>query len=805
LFLTTAVGDAKATLLGDPYTILTGTNDGSGLAGYTTLTVVAAASGTFSFNWTFNTLDAANYECAGYLIGFGTPGAECSGFGFVGNGFTEFAGANGEYGSVSAFVAAGQEIGFEVGSFDNTGSPGVLTITNFTGPGPVQDYDLHAFVLQNVGGLIPNGFVTQPAAPSAPEPGSLAMLLLGAAAATRLTRYLKNKQLPPRIMLLVAAGGMGAAWMSGPVFAQTAYSGSNVTGQLTFLYSVNLTAQAQQAPAGAQILDASAPSNPEVVKSNPLLRHPASGANKLMGSIGAVAATPSLTVKNASGVFGFNGLSQADQRLANGGNQVTIEPPNQSIAVANGFVLEGVNDAVQIFSTSSGSSVLPVVLSSNQVFGLSPTYVYSTGISGVYLTDMRVFYDSLINRWFIIQRAQDENSAGTNLSSSHLYIAVSQTGDPTGSYNIYLLNTTNPTHSGCPCLDDYPNIGADQYGLHIAWNEYNITNPNFPYFVDVAILSISKASLASGSPSPTAYELFVPQGVGFGFALQPATTPPGAANYVAQGGIEYFASTIGDEGNQLAIWAMTGTSTLGTSNPSPVLYMTVVPTISYLLYGSVPQPNCATAVDQTKCETLAQQVGGNTEYLDGFDTRVQSLSYAGGRLYLTFQTGLYDQNANYLQGAIYAVISPTFRGTGLAAQVLNQGTLTVTGNHLLRPSLAVNAQGVGAIGVTLVGTNIGVGSCGLSPLGCYFPSAAYIPFQFNVVPSTIQIAAAGQFPEDGFTGYSFYGGDGIARWGDYNSAVVASDGSVWTTVQWIGNYPRTPYANWNSYVVQIKP
>ena len=142
-------------------------------------------------------------------------------------------------------------------------------------------------------------------------------------------------------------------------------------------------------------------------------------------------------------------------------------------------------------------------------------------------------------------------------------------------------------------------------------------------------------------------------------------------------------------------------------------------------------------------------------------------------------------------GGAYIVLSPTYRGGVLSAQILNQGYLVVNGNHLLRPAIAVNPQGTGAIAVTLVGS-----------AGNYYPSAAFIPFQTFSTPTTLQIAAPGAFPEDGFTGYPIGNGDGVARWGDYNTAVATSDGSIWMVVQYIGNYPRTTYANWNTYIIQ---
>jgi hypothetical protein len=723
--------------------ILTGTNDGSGLPGSTELTILSPSSGFFEFNYDFATLDTPGYEDAGYIIG---------------STFYQLANTNGESGSVMVSVLAGEEIGFEVASLDNTGTPGIFTISDFSGP-------------------------------SSPEPGSLAMLLFGVAAFINLRGYLRRKQLPSRIMVLVAAGGMGAAFMSAPAFAQT-YPGSVVTGQLAFTNVVNLTQQGMS-PSGAQTLGVDAPPAGGFLKANPLLQPPQPPAKKQLGAQQLAAAPPQgLSVVQASGVFGFNALSHLDQLDAYGGNQFNIEPPNQSIAVGNGYVLEGVNDAVQVFSTT-GSPALPMVLAANQVFGLPPAINRSTLVYGVYLTDMRVFYDTDINRWFVVMRSQDNTPQGQPESSSHLYMAVSQTGDPTANYNVYVMNTTHLGNPGCPCIDDYPQIGADAYGFHIAWNEYT---PSGQQFVDASILSLSKADLKTGQAFPTAYQTVLTFKTGYEFAIQPSTAPPGAANFVGNQGVEYFASTItgfsANGNNALGVWAMSNTESLTTSTPSPSLSLVTVPVLTY----TSPNSTILEATQPSGYAPLAANQASTIETLDSGDARVQSLSYAGAKLYVAFETKLADSNGATVVATEYAVLSPTFRNSVLAAQVLNQGYLLVNGNFLLRPSLAVNAQGAGAIAVTLVGS-----------AGDYYPSAAFIPFQTSVVPTTLQIAAPGALPEDGFTGYPVGGGNGVARWGDYNTAVASSDGSVWMTVQYIGNYPRAQYANWNTYVVQTQP
>jgi hypothetical protein len=102
--------------------ILTGSNDGSGIPGWTDLTIPAATNGVFQFAFTFSTLDLAHYEYAGYLIG---------------THFFPLADTDGYSGAVSVAVTSGQLIGFRAGSIDSQGGlPGELWVTDFVAPTP---------------------------------------------------------------------------------------------------------------------------------------------------------------------------------------------------------------------------------------------------------------------------------------------------------------------------------------------------------------------------------------------------------------------------------------------------------------------------------------------------------------------------------------------------------------------------------------------------------------------------------------------------------------------------------------------
>jgi hypothetical protein len=121
--------------------VLTGGNNGSGEPGTTDLLTTATGTGTVAFHYTYSALDFPGYDYAGYLVN---------------SAFTQLADTDGQSGNASFMVTAGQIFGFRVGTLDNTGEPGILTISNFSAP--------------SGGGAVP-------------EPGTAPIVFMGLAAA----------------------------------------------------------------------------------------------------------------------------------------------------------------------------------------------------------------------------------------------------------------------------------------------------------------------------------------------------------------------------------------------------------------------------------------------------------------------------------------------------------------------------------------------------------------------------------------------------------------------------------------------
>src|SRR5437660_4955257 len=277
----------------------------------------------------------------------------------------------------------------------------------------------------------------------------------------------------------------------------------------------------------------------------------------------------------------FNGLNFRQQRLANNGNQFSVEPPDQGLCAGNGFVMEAINDVLRVFDTSGNA--LTGVVDLNTFYGYAAAIVRPSTY-GPELTDPSCYYDPDTQRWFVVVLTLDRvgttsSFAGTN----HLDIAVSTTSSPLGSFNIYKLpvqddgtqGTPNHGCSGGPCLGDFPHIGADANGFYITTNEFSFFGPEFH---GSQIYALSKQALASGaaSVSVTQFDTAGPRPDGNpGFTVWPASTPASAYESGA-GGTEYFLSSVAifsttSTDSRLIIWALSNTQSLSTS---PALTLT---------------------------------------------------------------------------------------------------------------------------------------------------------------------------------------------------------------------------------------
>ena len=102
--------------------------------------------------------------------------------------------------------------------------------------------------------------------------------------------------------------------------------------------------------------------------------------------------------------------------------------------------------------------------------------------------------------------------SGAFTGRNYLDLAVSTSGDPTGSWDVYRIPGVNNGTEGAPdhgcgatfseCFADFPHIGVDRNGVYISTNEFPLFENGF---IGAQVYTISKAALVAGAPSIDTY------------------------------------------------------------------------------------------------------------------------------------------------------------------------------------------------------------------------------------------------------------------------------------------------------------
>ena len=528
----------------------------------------------------------------------------------------------------------------------------------------------------------------------------------------------------------------------------------------------------------------------------------------------------------------WDGLRFFDQRFANGGNQWSLEPPDQALCVSDQFVLESVNTVLRVYDKNGGA--LTGVVDLNTFYGY-PAAIRRTNppVYGPFITDPTCYFDPDVQRFFHVVLTLDVDPATNAFTGgSHLDLAVSNDADPRNGWKIYTIPTQNtgvpadtPSHPNCPCYGDYPHIGADKYGIYLTTNEFAFAGG----FNGAQIYALSKAQLAAGAANVNLV-LFDTSDVLFqgnpAFTAWPAVSPSGDYE-TGFGGVEYLMSSVAvfspsGNGNQIRVFALMNTSAID-SDPSQISLAQSAVHVS--LYGvppaaaqkSGPAPLGECLNDRSLdlggglfgCWRLLVNPPAPTEavpeLVDTNDSRMQQVFYTGGRLYGALDTPV-NMPGGRQAGIAYYVVRPYPQAGSLAATLENEGKFGVAGNSVTYPAIAALPDGRGIVSFTLIGAG-------------YHPSAAYIRFNASGINGNVRVAAAGTGPEDGFTGYVSLAGSNVARWGDYGAAALAN-GTFWMASEYIGqactlqqwlatgftcNGTRGALGNWYTRISAVAP
>jgi hypothetical protein len=556
--------------------------------------------------------------------------------------------------------------------------------------------------------------------------------------------------------------------------------------------------------------------------------------------------------ENPELAFSFDGMNHFDQRTANGGNQYSLEPPDQGLCAGNGYVVEAINSVLQVWDADGNP--LTGVQDLNTFFEYPAainraTYPAPNSI-GPNVIDPVCYYDPDNQRFIVAITTLHVDADGNYNGKNTIDVAVSNTEDPTGAWTVYYIPAQNdgtdgtPNH-GCtldgstpgPCFQDYPHVGADRWGVYITTNEYDLFGPSYNA---AQIFALSKAQLAA---HPSMIDMTLVENLNVdgspGFTVWPAISPAGQYATDKQGhGVEYFLSTIAGDGSEtgnptgtarrIGLWALTNTDSLDSGSPALGVTSRLINSATYVYPPKAEQEAGDTPLADCINDTTTPTIFGpgcwqlffvsepaehdEVEYaLDSNDTRMQQTWYTNGMLWGSADTAV-NVGGELKAGIVWFAVSPKINGAGkVEGQVKKQGYLALANNNLTYPAIAMGTNGKGAIAFTVVGED-------------HYPSAGYATIDSNGSVGPIHIAATGLGPSDGFTGYKAFGYF-RPRWGDYGAAVTDGE-SIWIASEYIGQtctyteyYPsppslagfgtcggtRTSLANWFTRISKLNP
>jgi hypothetical protein len=542
----------------------------------------------------------------------------------------------------------------------------------------------------------------------------------------------------------------------------------------------------------------------------------------------------------------FEGLNFFDQRFANNGNQFSVEPPDQGMCAGNGYVVESVNDVIQVFHSNGTAATGAIDL--NTFYGYPAAINRTTGVRGQFVTDPSCLYDPTTQRFINVVLTLEVKPSGTGagdyLGTNHIDIAVSNSSNPTGSWTIYRMPVQDDGTAGTPdhgcghdgtppayrtnpnaCLGDYPHIGVDAAGFYVTTNEYEFFGDAF---VGAQLYAFSKAQLASGAPSVTVTQFdtaTAAPGGKPGFTIWPAQAAASQYN-TDNGGTEFaLSSTAADEAqcdsltvchgtgssSSILLWTLTGTASLNSASRSLSLSNRAVAVDQYVIppkanqpaTGDWPQgqclniPACATQILLGVPDPFTEVIS----HLDSNDTRMQQTWYANGAVWGALDTDIIV-NGSHQAGIEYFVVNPN------SGKLKVQGTLALAGNHLTYPAVAALPNGRAVMAFTVVGND-------------HYASAGYAGLDAIHGAGPVHVAQEGAGLDDGFTSYKAQVGDPPrTRWGDYGAAAVDGN-SIWIASEYIAQScsldewlaaplgtcggTRGALGNWSTHISKITP
>jgi hypothetical protein len=186
---------------------------------------------------------------------------------------------------------------------------------------------------------------------------------------------------------------------------------------------------------------------------------------------------------NVSGGPGFAGVGQGDY-----GYSDDAAPPDPNLAVGATQVVQWVNESFAVFNKATGAKVMGPTPGNTLWQSLT-----GTGCANNNDGDPIVQYDKAANRWILTQFSVSSPSTYHYLQC----VAVSQTDDATGKYNLYVFDY------GTTQFNDYPKLGVWPDAYYVSYNIFT----NGSSFAGSKVCAFDRAAMIAGV-SPVTQQCF---------------------------------------------------------------------------------------------------------------------------------------------------------------------------------------------------------------------------------------------------------------------------------------------------------
>ena len=424
------------------------------------------------------------------------------------------------------------------------------------------------------------------------------------------------------------------------------------------------------------------------------------------------------------------------------GNIAGVLPPDTCGDVGPNHYVQAVNLNFQVFD-KNGASLL----------GPQPINSIWNGFGGVCETlndgDPIVLYDQWADRWLISQFALNYGGQGF-----HQCIAISTTGDPTGTWHRYdyFMSST--------LMNDYPKFGVWSDGYYMSINQFNAASSYA--FAGQGVVAFEREKMLAGQAAAMQYIDASTMGAGL-MGMLPSDAdgmlPPAA------GEPNHFVML--KNNNQLVMydfhvdWATPANTAFAPAAGSPLT------TTSFVKYtGDVPQP-------------------GTTQLLDAIGDRLMyRLQYRNFGTHAAMVVNHTVDTTKTTGNGIAGIRWYELRNAGSGWTIQQQGTYAsnaADGKYRWMGSIAMDHQENMALGYSLTnGTDT-------------YPSIAYTGRlagdPVDTLPQGEVLLQAGGGSQTHTSG----------RWGDYSMMSVdpVDDCTFWYTQEY---YPTTSSAGWHTRV-----